>query len=165
MRYEFANELEVNACADDVWAIFSGPNFPILTVQLLPDILKSKDILEGDGCSVGTIMSVVFHPEVSEQDLTGVQGEVDHKKRRKEIQAIEGGCLDMGCTFSILSFEILLAKERNSCVIRTVNKHEVIDDLVTTTVSNGHLHTYFDACVTLVRGVAKHIAEQNAIAR
>ncbi|RZC46861.1 hypothetical protein C5167_039805 [Papaver somniferum] len=63
MRYEFINEFEVNhASADDVWAIYTAPNFPTLAAQLLPGLLKSKDIVEGDGCSVDTILSVVFLP-------------------------------------------------------------------------------------------------------
>ncbi|RZC64074.1 hypothetical protein C5167_025849 [Papaver somniferum] len=158
MRYEFINEFVVDASADDVWAIYSSPNFPALSVQLLPNILKSKFILEGDGCSVGTILCVVPEhaslPMCKEKIVT-----VDHEKRLKEIHTIEGGYLARGCTFSMLSFEILV-KEKSSCVIKTVTKYEINDDLATS--ASSHLHTYLDGCVTLARGVSKHIAEQNA---
>ncbi|KAI3912354.1 hypothetical protein MKX01_013675 [Papaver californicum] len=160
MRYEFTNEFEVNASADDVWEIYSSPNFHALTVQLLPNIIKRKDILEGDGCSVGTILRVVLHqghsslPMGKEKIVT-----VDHEKRLKEIQTIEGGYLEIGCKFSMLSFEILV-KERNSCIIKTVTKYEINDNFATTV--SGHLHTYLNGCVTIAQGVSKHITEQNA---
>ncbi|KAI3996685.1 hypothetical protein MKX01_012922 [Papaver californicum] len=158
MRYEFINELRVNACADDVWAIYSSPNFPALTVKLLPNVLKSKDILEGDGCSVGTIMRLVLHAGLGLSMCKEKIVTVDHEKRLKEIQTIEGGYLEMGCTFSMLSFEILV-KERNSCIIKTVTKYEINDDLATTI--SGHLHTYLNGCVTIAQGVSKLIAERN----
>ncbi|MCL7040505.1 hypothetical protein MKW94_028858 [Papaver nudicaule] len=162
MRYEFTNEFEVKASADDVWAIYSSSNLRTSAVQLLPSILKSKDILEGDGCSVGTIFRVVFLPArynipmYREKIVT-----VDHQKRLKEIQTIEGGYLEMGCTFCMLSFEIL-AKEANSCVIKTVTKYEVNDDLPTSVSNN--LHIVLNACIDLARGVSKHITEKNASA-
>ncbi|MCL7049088.1 hypothetical protein MKW94_015908 [Papaver nudicaule] len=159
MRYEFINEFEVNASADDVWAIYSSSNLRTSAVQLLPNILKSKDILEGDGYSVGTVFRVVLlpghvTPMFKEKIVT-----VDHQRRLKELEMIEGGYLEMGCTFCMLSFEILV-KERNSCVIKTVTKHEINDDLATSV--SGHFHTYFDGGVTIAQGVSKHIAKQKA---
>ncbi|RZC47760.1 hypothetical protein C5167_040710 [Papaver somniferum] len=159
MRYEFISELEVDACADYVWEIYSSPNFPTLAVQFLQNILKSKDILEGDGYTVGSIMRLVLLPgyclpPFKEKILT-----VDHDKRLKELQTIEGGYLEMGCTFSKTSFEILV-KEKSSCVIKVVTKYEINDDLATSVY--GHLHTYFDGCVTLARWVSKHVTEKNA---
>ncbi|KAI3996682.1 hypothetical protein MKX01_012919 [Papaver californicum] len=154
MRYEFINEFDVNTSADDVWEIYSSPNFPALTVKLLPNILKSEDILEGDGGSVRTILRHSSLPMCREKIVT-----VDHEKRLKEIQTIEGGYLEMGCTFSMLSFEILV-KERNSCIIKTVTKYEINDDLATTI--SGHLHTYLNGCVTIAQGVSKLIAAKNA---
>ncbi|MCL7027876.1 hypothetical protein MKW94_005345 [Papaver nudicaule] len=159
MRYEFINEFEVSASADDVWAIYSSPNFHTLTVQLLPNTLKSKDILEGDGCSVGTILCVVLLPghglPASKEKIVTV----DHEKRLKEIQTIEGGYLEMGCTFSILSFEILV-KEINACVIKTVTKYEINDDLAASV--SGRLHTYLDGCVAIAQGISNQLAEQIA---
>ncbi|KAI3837236.1 hypothetical protein MKX03_004121 [Papaver bracteatum] len=162
MRYEFTNEFEVDhASADDVWAIYTAPNFPTLSAQLLSGLLKSKDIVEGDGCSVGTIFSVVFLPGCvvpmhKEKIVT-----VNHEKRLKEIQMIEGGYLEMGCTFCMLSFEILV-KERNSCIIKTVTKYEINDDLASGV--SCHFHTGFDMLVALARQVSKHITDKNATA-
>ncbi|XP_026432463.1 S-norcoclaurine synthase 2-like [Papaver somniferum] len=160
MRYEFVNEFEVDhASAADVWAIYSSPNFPTLTVQLVPNVLKSKDILEGDGHNVGTVLRVVLLPGHGLPVCKEKYVTVDHEKRFKEIQTIEGGYLELGCNFSMLSFEIL-AKEGNSCVIKTVTKYEIDDDLATSV--SGHLHTYLDTCVTIARAVSKRIAEQGA---
>ncbi|MCL7052296.1 hypothetical protein MKW94_001182 [Papaver nudicaule] len=161
MRYEFINEFEVKASSDDVWAIYSSSNLRTSAVQLLPSILKSKDILEGDGCSVGTIFRVVLLPGYNIPMYKEKIVNMDHQKRFKEIQTIEGGYLEMGCTFCMLSFEIL-AKETNSCVIKTVTKYEINDDLATSVPNN--LHIVLNACVDLARGVSKHITEKNASA-
>ncbi|MCL7049457.1 hypothetical protein MKW94_010491 [Papaver nudicaule] len=161
MKYEFINEFQVDVCADDVWAVYSSPNFPALTVQLLPGILKSKDILEGDGSGVGTVLRVVLLPAhglplpvCKEKIVT-----LNHEKRLKELQMIEGGYLELGCTSSMLSFEIL-EKERNSCVVKTVTKYEVPDDLAAGI--SGHLHTFLDAGIAIARGVSKYIIQQKS---
>ncbi|MCL7035567.1 hypothetical protein MKW94_000222 [Papaver nudicaule] len=153
MRYEFTNEFEVEASADDVWAIYSSSNLRTSAVQLLPNFLKSKDILEGDGHTVGTIFRVVFLPGHNLPMYKEKIVTIDHKKRLKEIQTIEGGYLETGCTFNF---------EMNFCVIKTVTKYDINDDLATSVP--GHLHILLDACVDLARGVSKHITEKNASA-
>ncbi|MCL7037610.1 hypothetical protein MKW94_007049 [Papaver nudicaule] len=161
MRYEFINEFEVDASADDVWAIYTAPNFPALAAQLLVyskarilwKVMAAALVLFSVLCS-SQVRSVV--PMYKEKIVT-----VDHEKKLKEIQMMEGGYLEMGCTFCMLSFEIL-AKERISCIIKTVTKYEISDDL--TTGVSAHFHTTFDTWVALGQEVSKHIAKKNATA-
>ncbi|KAI3890741.1 hypothetical protein MKX03_019133 [Papaver bracteatum] len=159
MRYEFINEIEVDASADDVWAIYSDPNFCKLVVQILSGILESKDVVEGDGRSVGSILRVVFLPGHVPRMYKEKFVTIDNQKRLKEIEMIEGGYLEMGFTFCMLSFEIL-AKESNLCVIRTITKYEINDEVATGVTA--HLNNSLDTWVTLARGVSGHIAQQKA---
>nr|DAD17840.1 TPA_asm: hypothetical protein HUJ06_019303 [Nelumbo nucifera] len=43
------NEMEVGVPADDIWAVYSSPELPRLFVQLMPNVIKKIDILQGDG--------------------------------------------------------------------------------------------------------------------
>lgn len=61
MKFELANELEVPASANDVWAIYSSPDFPKLLKKLVPDILESVEYVEGDG-HLGTVIHLVYVP-------------------------------------------------------------------------------------------------------
>ncbi|KAI3920325.1 hypothetical protein MKX01_000664 [Papaver californicum] len=159
MRYEFINEIDVDASADEVWAIYSSPDFCKLVVQILSCILESKDVVEGDGRSVGTILRVVFLPGHVPRMYKEKFVTIDDDKRLKEIEMIEGGYLEMGFTFCMLSFEIL-AKESNQCIIKTVMKYEINDEVATGVTA--HLNNSLDTWVTLARGVSGHIAQQKA---
>ncbi|MCL7025012.1 hypothetical protein MKW94_004880 [Papaver nudicaule] len=157
MRFEFINEFEAHAPADDVWAFYSSPNYPKQVVELLPTILETKEILEGDGHSVGTVIRVVYLPGYVPHTYNEKIVTVDHGKRLKEVQQIEGGYLDMGFTYCMVSHEIL-AKECNSCIIKSAVHAEINDE-----AANGSIiHNTLDGYVALARAVSKHIGEQHA---
>ncbi|KAI3935096.1 hypothetical protein MKW92_029693 [Papaver armeniacum] len=159
MRYEFINEFEAHASADDVWGqVYGSPDYPKVVVQLLPTVVETKEVLQGDGHDVGTVLRVVYLPGFVPRTYKEKIVTMDHKKRYKEVQMIEGGYLDMGFTYVMVIHEVL-AKECNSCIIRSIVKCEVKDEFAAN-VSN--IRNTFDGYVALARAVPEYIAKQHA---
>ncbi|XP_026450911.1 S-norcoclaurine synthase 2-like [Papaver somniferum] len=127
MRYEFINEMKVNASANDIWAVYSSPDLPKLIVRILPGVFERIDYVEGKG-GVGTILHLVY-PSGSvpltykEKFIT-----INNRRRLKEVLQIEGGYLAMGVTFHMDSFKIIKTA-CNSCIIRSITQYEVPDKL------------------------------------
>ncbi|KAI3935098.1 hypothetical protein MKW92_029695 [Papaver armeniacum] len=150
MRYEFINEFEAHASADDVWGrVYGFLDYPKVVVQLLPTVLETKEILEGDGHDVGTVLRVVYLPGFVPRTYKEMIVTMDHKKRYKEVQMVEGGYLDMGFTYVMVIHEVL----------KSIVKCEVKDEFAAN-VSN--IHNTFDGYVALARAVLEYIAKQHA---
>ncbi|OVA02903.1 Bet v I domain [Macleaya cordata] len=117
MRYELINEFDVaGASADDIWAVYSSPDLPKFIVQLLPTVFQSIDVVEGDG-GLGTIFHLVYPPGSKPLTYKEKFVTIDTRKRLKEVLQIEGGYLEMGCTFYMDSFQIF-EKGCDRCVFR-----------------------------------------------
>lgn len=54
--------------------------------------------------------------------------EVDHERRVKETEAIEGGFLDMGLSLYRVRFQVIGKDEEESCVIKSAIEYEVADE-------------------------------------
>jgi ribosome-associated toxin RatA of RatAB toxin-antitoxin module len=52
---------------------------------------------------------------------------IDHEKRLKEAEVIEGGYLDIGFTFYRVSFQII-EKGDDSCIIKTTVEYDVKEE-------------------------------------
>ncbi|OVA01281.1 Bet v I domain [Macleaya cordata] len=160
MKYEFINELQVDASADDVWAIFGSPNLSKVFLELLPSMVESKCILEGDG-GLGTVFRVVYRPGYVPHTYKEKIVTIDHDKRLKEVQQIEGGHLEMGFTSYMKSGQILEIKDcNNSCIIRSITKYEIKDDLEVMNNNVSSLITGLDTLVAFARAIPKYIQEQ-----
>ncbi|RZC43430.1 hypothetical protein C5167_036379 [Papaver somniferum] len=111
-------DLEVPTSADSIWAVYGSPDIPrLLRDVLLPDVFEKLDVIEGDG-GVGTVLQVVFHPGAVPRSYKERFETVDHEKRLMEVSIIEGGYLDMGCTFYLNRIHVL-EKTSKSCVIKS----------------------------------------------
>ncbi|KAI3937876.1 hypothetical protein MKW92_033773 [Papaver armeniacum] len=155
MRYELINEFDVGASADDVWAVYSSPDLPRLIVELLPGVFEKIDVVEGNG-GLGTVLHLVYpHGSVplsyKEKFIT-----MDNHKRLKEVRQIEGGYLEMGCTFYMDSFQIL-KKTHDSCTIRSITKYEVSAELADKVSS----HISVESLVDMARAISKYVIENN----
>lgn len=54
---------------------------------------------------------------------------IDHEKRVKEIEIIEGGYLDMGCTSYRITLEFMEKEnEKSSCILRVTVEYEANED-------------------------------------
>nr|WDS97777.1 norcoclaurine synthase [Corydalis yanhusuo] len=118
VRKEVTYELEVPTSADSIWAVYSSPNIPtLLRDVLLPGVFEKLDVIEGNG-GVGTVLDIVFPPGAVPRCYKEKFINIDNKKRLKEVIMIEGGHLDMGCTYYLDRIHVI-AKTPNSCVIKS----------------------------------------------
>nr|ACJ76785.1 S-norcoclaurine synthase 1 [Argemone mexicana] len=118
IRKEVTYELEVPTSADSIWAVYSSPNIPtLLRDVLLPGVFEKLDVIEGNG-GVGTVLDIVFPPGAVPRCYKEKFINIDNKKRLKEVIMIEGGHLDMGCTYYLDRIHVI-AKTPNSCVIKS----------------------------------------------
>ncbi|KAK9120548.1 hypothetical protein Syun_018165 [Stephania yunnanensis] len=117
------HKLEVQAPAKDVWEVYSSPELPTLIVKLLPTVFEKIEIVKGNG-GVGTVLHLTYPPGSIPLTYKEKFVTIDNRRRLKEVKQIEGGYLDMGCTFYMDSF---LIKERSSksCVIVSKTEYEV----------------------------------------
>ncbi|OVA02901.1 Bet v I domain [Macleaya cordata] len=159
MRYELINEFDVaGASANDIWAVYSSPDLPRLIVELLPSVFQRIDVVEGDG-RLGTVLHVVYPAgsvplEYKEKFVT-----INNHKRLKEVLQIEGGYLEMGCTFYMDRFEIL-EKGCDSCIIKSITKYEIKDELadkVSPLIS-------VDSLVPMARAISKYVLDKKKTA-
>ncbi|KAF6175328.1 hypothetical protein GIB67_021833 [Kingdonia uniflora] len=124
MRKELVNELVVAAPADDVWAVYNSPTFPELIDKLLPDDFESI-VKDGDG-AVGTVLHLTFPEGSVPLSYKKKVVTIDHHKRLKEVRLIEGGYLELGCSFYMDSFHII-EKDCDSC-IKSTTTYEIEDE-------------------------------------
>ncbi|OVA02899.1 Bet v I domain [Macleaya cordata] len=154
MRYELINKFDVAAPADAIWAVYSSPTLPKLVVELLPGVFDRIEIVQGDG-RLGTVLHLVYPPGSVPLSYKEKFVTIDHHRRLKEVQQIEGGYLEMGCTFYMDSFEIL-EKDCDSCTIKSVTKYEVNDERapdVSPLIS-------VDSLVTMARAISKYVLDK-----
>ncbi|KAI3841007.1 hypothetical protein MKX03_018238 [Papaver bracteatum] len=133
------------ASAHDVWAVYSSSDLPKLIVELLPDVFEKIEIVEGNG-GLGTVLHLVYPHVIT----------MDNQKRLKEVRQIEGGYLEMGCTFYMDSFQIL-KKTNDSCTIRSITKYEVSAELAEKVSS----HVSVESLVVLASAISKYIIRNN----
>ncbi|KAI3887237.1 hypothetical protein MKX03_023447 [Papaver bracteatum] len=151
MKYTLINEMHVAASAQDVWAAYGSPGFPMLVAKLVPSV--KIDIIQGNG-GVGSVLDVVFPPGSVPLTLKEKIVVIDHHKRLKQVLQIEGGYLSMGVTFYMSIYEIL-KRGSDSCIIRSTITYRVPDVLAAkiTPLIN------VDSLVGLGRVVSKYIID------
>ncbi|KAI3974539.1 hypothetical protein MKX01_020311 [Papaver californicum] len=140
MKYELINEFVVAVSADDIWAVYSSPDLPKLIVELLPGVFEKIDVVEGS-----------LPLSYKEKFIT-----MDNHKRLKEVRQIEGGYLEMGCTFYMDSFQIL-KKTYDSCTIRSITEYEVSAELAEKVSS----HISVESLVDMARAISKYVIKNN----
>ncbi|XP_026448695.1 S-norcoclaurine synthase 2-like [Papaver somniferum] len=150
MWYELINEFDIAASADDVWAVYSSPDLPKLIVELLRGVFENIEVVEGNGGLVYPNGSVPL--SYKETFVT-----MDNQKRLKEVRQIEGGYLEMRCTFYMDSFQIL-KKTYDSCTIRSITKYEVSAELAEKVSS--HVISV-ESLIILARAISKYVIRNN----
>ncbi|KAK9120540.1 hypothetical protein Syun_018157 [Stephania yunnanensis] len=155
VRKVLENKLEVAAPAKDIWAVYSSPGLPKLIVQLLPGAFDKIEILEGDG-GVGTVLRLTFPPGSIPLTYKEKFVTIDNRRRLKEVKQIEGGYLDMGCTFYMDSFHI---KEKcsKSCVIVSKTEYEVPNKDV---LSKVEPYISIDSLANMATAISNYVLQQ-----
>ncbi|KAI3847915.1 hypothetical protein MKX03_026154 [Papaver bracteatum] len=124
VKKEIRYNLEVPTSADSIWAVYSNPDIPrLLRDVLLPGVFEKLDVIEGNG-GVGTVLDIVFPPGAVPRRYKEKFVNINHQKRLKEVIMIEGGYLDMGCTFYLDRIHVV-EKTPSSCVIESSIVYEV----------------------------------------
>ncbi|KAK9109112.1 hypothetical protein Sjap_017172 [Stephania japonica] len=129
IRKELTYDLEVAAPAEDIFGVYSSIKLDLyLLVQLLPGVFEKHEVLAGDG-DVGTLIYVKFVPGIYPNWFKEKFVTVDRKNHLKEVEMIEGGYLDMGCTYYLDSIHVI-EKGPESCVIASKVTYEVPNEEV-----------------------------------
>ncbi|KAK9144284.1 hypothetical protein Sjap_004187 [Stephania japonica] len=132
IRKELKHELPVAASAKEIWGVYSSPDLPKLIVKLLPSVFEKIEIIEGDG-GVGTVLRLTYPPGSVPLTYKEKFVTIDNKKQLKEVMQIEGGYLDMGCTFYMDSFHIL-ENGCDACIIVSKTEYEVPNEEIASKV-------------------------------
>ncbi|XP_008234552.1 PREDICTED: S-norcoclaurine synthase 1-like [Prunus mume] len=130
------HELEVNVSASEAWDLYGSLELAKFVEQALPNMIDKVELIQGDG-GVGTILKVTF------ASGSGVHKEkftkVDHEKRVKEVEVIEGGLLEFGLSLYRVRFEIIDKVEADysscCCIIKTTIEFDVKEDAAPNTSS------------------------------
>ncbi|KAL3756010.1 hypothetical protein ACJRO7_002966 [Eucalyptus globulus] len=120
MLGQLSHETEVKVGAGKAWELYGTLKLVLLAKQEFSHTIC--DVLEGDG-GVGTVIKLNF----GSLSYTEKYTKVDHERRVKETEAIEGGFLDMGLSLYRLRFEVIGKDEEESCVIKSTIEYEVAD--------------------------------------
>ncbi|KAK2977215.1 hypothetical protein RJ640_028420 [Escallonia rubra] len=118
MKGELSQESEVKVGANMVWEVYGGLQLGKIVSDLLPDVVGTVEVVEGDG-GVGTVVKLTFPPERFTR--------IDDEKRIKETELIEGGFKELG----FLSFRVrleILEKDAESSIIRSTVEYEVAEE-------------------------------------
>ncbi|KAL6291835.1 hypothetical protein ACE6H2_009345 [Prunus campanulata] len=134
---QVSHELEVNVSASEAWDLYGSLELAKFVEQELPNLIEKVELIQGDG-GVGSILKVTF------ASGSGVHKEkftkVDHEKRVKEVEVIEGGLLELGLSLYRVRFEIIEKVEADyssssCCIIKTTIEFDVKEDAAPNTSS------------------------------
>ncbi|XVF42897.1 hypothetical protein PTKIN_Ptkin01aG0402800 [Pterospermum kingtungense] len=154
MHGHISVDTEVGVPAAVVWDVYRGLEQGRLVSKLVPDVLGSVQVLEGDG-GVGTLLKVTLAPG---GPLKGYFIErvtkVDDENRVKENEIIEGGYKALGFDVFLVRMEIL-EKDSQSCIIRSSMEYEV-DEKLADIVS--HVNT--DPLKIMAEAIGKHLCDE-----
>ncbi|RZC85919.1 hypothetical protein C5167_026593 [Papaver somniferum] len=127
IRKEINYETEVQTSADSIWNVYSSPDIHrLLRDVLLPGVFEKLDVIAGNG-GVGTVLDIAFPLGAVPRRYKEKFVKINHEKRLKEVVMIEGGYLDMGCTFYMDRIHVF-EKTPNSCVIESSIIYEVKEE-------------------------------------
>lgn len=160
VRKELRHELEVPVCADAVWEVYSSPGLPKLLLKLLPGAFESIEIVEGDG-GVGTVLKITFPPGSVPLTYKEKFVTINNRKRLKEVKLVEGGYLDMGCTFYLDTIHIL-EKGRDSCVIASKINYEVPNEKIASEVEP---YISIVSLASMATAISKYVLKKKKLAR
>ncbi|KAF8044422.1 hypothetical protein BT93_A2418 [Corymbia citriodora subsp. variegata] len=117
---QVSHETEVKVGAGKAWELYGTLKLALLAKKEFSHIMV--DILDGDG-GVSTVIKITFGALSYTEKYT----KVDHERRVKETEAIEGGFLDMGLSLYRVRFQVIGKDEEESCMIKSTIEYEVPD--------------------------------------
>ncbi|XP_047333084.1 norbelladine synthase-like [Impatiens glandulifera] len=128
-----SEELEVNVSASKAWEVYSSLKLAKITEEKLKSLIDRLEI-EGDG-GVGTLIKIVFPSggAVGFNSYTEKFTKIDHEKRVKETEVVEGGYLDLGFNLFRVRFEVIDKEDASpsppsSCITRCTIEYEIKEE-------------------------------------
>ncbi|XP_042054933.1 norbelladine synthase-like [Salvia splendens] len=125
-----SDEKTVDVPAADAWKLYSTLQLAKVVEEALPGFISRIDVVQGDG-GAGTILELVFPPGI-EGGLKSYKEKftvVDHEKRVKETEVVEGGYLDLGFTLYRVRFEVIEVEgNEKQCITRSTIEYELKEE-------------------------------------
>ncbi|KAK2999120.1 hypothetical protein RJ639_024604 [Escallonia herrerae] len=122
-----SEEIEVNVPASKAWEVYGTLKLTKVVAEGLPDALDKIEVLQGDG-NAGTVLKLTFPP--GNPVFTSYKEKftiVDHVKKMKEAEVIEGAYLDLGFNLYRIRLEII-EKSAHSCITRATIEYDVKEE-------------------------------------
>ncbi|XP_047953047.1 norbelladine synthase-like [Salvia hispanica] len=124
------DEKTVDVPATEAWKLFSSPQLSKVIKEAMPDFIGRVDVVQGDG-GVGTIAEMVFQLGGTWKSLKEKLMVLDHEKRVREVEIVEGGFLDLGFTLYRVRFEVIEVEgNEKQCIIRYTIEYELKEEAV-----------------------------------
>ncbi|KAJ4828113.1 hypothetical protein Tsubulata_007158 [Turnera subulata] len=126
MKGHLSQDTPLAVPASLVWDTYSSVELLRLITELLGDVLGTAEAIEGDG-GVGTIVKATFPPGTPGSGYSKeIVRVLDHEKRLKESEIIEGWMKDFGFDQYICRFEVI-EKDAESSILRSSIEYELDD--------------------------------------
>ncbi|CAL1366797.1 unnamed protein product [Linum trigynum] len=158
IRGEICHDAPVEAPASVVWESYRGLELSRLVNELMPHLVGTAEVIEGDG-SAGTIVKLVFPPGTPGIGyLKGVFRIMDEEKRVRESDVFEGGYLHLGFDRYTIRIEIVDDDvHMHRSIVRSTVKYELKDD------SKAHLLSQLSIQmhITIAHVVGDYIVNNN----
>ncbi|XP_076911479.1 norbelladine synthase-like [Bidens hawaiensis] len=130
MFSKVSKEMEVKTTISKAWDVYSTLKLAMIIRSELGHLF-GIDILEGDGgvdtvIKVTPLSDVLMVPAYKERFT-----KVDHEKRVKEVEIIEGGYLELGFTYYRIRSEFLEHQKNDSFILRVTFEFEADEEVIT----------------------------------
>ncbi|XP_071718369.1 norbelladine synthase-like [Rutidosis leptorrhynchoides] len=151
MLGRISDDVEVKASISEAWEVYNSAKIARIIQEEL-GYLFTVALVAGDG-GIGTILQVTFRPGVS--TLTPYKEKftkIDHEKKRREIEIIEGGYLDdFGLTSCRVIIELIeKPNDKSSCIVRLSFEYEANEGL---DLSNLNINLYLNSIKVINRSI------------
>lgn len=124
---QLEHELEMHVPASEAWDLFGTLAIGKVVEEQMPERFQKVELIEGDG-GVGSILKLTFTPGLlGPASLKEKFTKIDNEKHIKEVEVVEGGCLDLGFTLFRVRMEVM-EKGKESSIIKTTLEYEVKEE-------------------------------------
>ncbi|XP_042056001.1 norbelladine synthase-like [Salvia splendens] len=125
-----SDEKTVDVPATEAWKLYSTLQLPKMALEANSDLVSWINVVQGDG-GAGTILEVIIHSGMG-GGLKSFKEKfmvVDHEKRVKEVEVVEGGFLDLGFTLYRIRFEVIEVEgNEKQCITRSTIEYELKEE-------------------------------------
>ncbi|XP_052179026.1 phytohormone-binding protein-like [Diospyros lotus] len=116
MAKEANAQTKVKVEVESIWKAVAK-DLRFIAPKILPSKVKSVEVLEGDGFSVGSIMRFNFVPDISPRGYQNEKVvELDEERHRVGLQVVEAGRFDIGFKAFKITYQFTAQGEKETLV-------------------------------------------------